>query len=1272
MHPADFRGTSRFAVQRRLGAGGFGVVYAVRDTDRDTLVALKTLRHLTPDSLYRFKREFRALADINHPNLVQLYELFSDSDEWFFTMELVDGRDFVEHVWSGGRAATPRTELDAPLAGELTEPKLIDRTVARAAEPAALHPRRVAPADIPLLERSLRYLVKGVAALHRAGNIHRDLKPSNVLVTSEGRVVVLDFGLVLDIDADAAQHSLQTAGTPAYMSPEQAAGLPLTPASDWYSVGVMLYQALSGRLPFEENARKEMLEAKQKREPPRASLMVSGVPEHLDTLCRDLLRRDVAGRPDAEEIVARLKGQEGRAERSRTIAPESQPRSVFVGREKQLSALGKAMDDASARTVAVCLSGPSGMGKSSLARTFLDRWRERNPDTVILTGRCYERESVPYKALDSFIDALTRYLTRLPELEMEGMLPRDALALAQLFPVLRQLEERLPARRRTPVVPDAQELRRRAFAALREMTVRVAERRPVIIFIDDLQWGDTDSADLLQETLREPDSPPLLFIAAYRSDEVATSPFLRAFVTPKNEELLNMREVLVDQLSSDESRRLAAALLHRETPHLTATAATIAAEAGGSPFFIDELVRSNAIDPLDSRETRPLDSDTRETTVAEMIQLRVARLSPEARHLLELVAVNGQPIPAEVLKNAARVESWQSPLALLKAEHFVRTREREEQDELETYHDRIRDAVVRSLTADVTRAHHATLAAAFQSAGTSDPEILAEHFSAAGDDEKAIEYSIAAAQNAERALAFDHATDLYRRVLDLLPADSPGLAKIQKSMAEALVNAGRGAEAARVFLSINASSFVERLMFRQRAAQQYLFSGHIDEGLSIFRDVLQSIRLTLPEAPWRTRLALLIGRARVRLRGLRFRERDQRSIPSAQLVRIDASISVAVALSNVDTVRGAVFQALNFVWALNAGEIHRLALAFSLEAVYASAGGARNVGRTHRVLDRARQLTERAGTSYAKAFLALCSSAIAQHEGHWRDSVAEARNAESLFREHCKAVAWGIDSSWFYDLHSSYYLGDLRAISARYSDLLNDATDRGDLYAATTLRAMLSHYVHLAADDPAEALRDVQDAMSRWSQSGFHHQHLWEFWSSIDIALYEGKGALAWTRMNQTWPALKSSPAWHVQFTRMNVLDLRGKAALAAAESLEFPANRDHLLKEVERAARRLEREGAEWACAVAALLMTGIAVRRGNIEEAVRELEELERAFSRLSMALHAAVVQRRRGALIGGSEGASLFASSDEWMRGQKIADPEKFSYVIAPWRPTDPAGA
>ena len=284
-----------YEILDQIGRGGMGVVYRAYDRRREQVVALKMMRGSDPSSLYRFKKEFRGLADISHPNLVALRELVSDGRDWFFTMDLIDGVDFLAYVRPGAHAhcAQPPTELQTQ--GSVEEQKLPSCEVVVVQ----------GPARFDRLRDGLRQLAEGVAALHEAGWLHRDLKPSNVLVTPEGHVVILDFGLGAELEQGGLHHTSSTSilGTAAYMSPEQAAGRTVTPASDWYSVGVILYEALTGRLPFVGGALDVLME-KQRLDPTPPGKLAAELPHDLDELCSALLRRDPDARPQAADIFA--------------------------------------------------------------------------------------------------------------------------------------------------------------------------------------------------------------------------------------------------------------------------------------------------------------------------------------------------------------------------------------------------------------------------------------------------------------------------------------------------------------------------------------------------------------------------------------------------------------------------------------------------------------------------------------------------------------------------------------------------------------------------------------------------------------------------------------------------------------------------------------------------------------------------------------------------------------------------------------------------------
>jgi len=354
------------------------------------------------------------------------------------------------------------------------------------------------------------------------------------------------------------------------MSPEQASAEPVTAATDWYSVGVILFEALTGRLPFQGDALR-ILRDKVERDPPPPHELAAEVPADLDALCVELLRRDSAARPTGSDIIRRL-----RATRDSIEPPASVSRrtaSPLLGRETHLRMLDDAFRHVqTGHTVVVHVAGPSGMGKSALVQSFLERLRAVE-GTVVLAGQCYEKESVPYKAFDSLVDALSHYLRQLPPLQAEVVLPRDMAALSRIFPVLERLQPTMTLR--SVNVADPAEVRRRAFAALRELLARLGDRRPLVLAIDDLQWGDSDSLALYGEILRRPDPPHLLLLGSFRSEEEESSPFLQGLQAMQKQagETLDQRRLAVEPLTPSEGRELALRLLNgdeRAWPDLAA------------------------------------------------------------------------------------------------------------------------------------------------------------------------------------------------------------------------------------------------------------------------------------------------------------------------------------------------------------------------------------------------------------------------------------------------------------------------------------------------------------------------------------------------------------------------------------------------------------------------------------------------------------------------------------------------------------------------------
>jgi eukaryotic-like serine/threonine-protein kinase len=1219
-----------------------GVVYEAIDRERDGRVALKTFRGITSDAVLRLKDEFRVLQGVHHPNLVRLGELIEDRGQWFYTMELVDGVDFLEHL--GVRSALAATGSEQGIPTVTMDPGGV------MPPPAPAGRLRDRPLDEVRLREALAQLVSGLDALHQFGKVHRDIKPPNVLVAhGTGRVVILDFGLVVDVAREVARDDGprdQVVGTVAYMAPEQAAAEPVGPPADWYAVGVLIYEALTGRLPFTGNP-EYVLTEKQIAEPLPPAVTGHALRD-LSALCMALLRRAPGERPTSRDILDHLRVRPSRPP-GMIAAPEQRP---FVGRDDELARLSAAFGRMrTGRPVAAIVRGESGVGKTFLAKQFIARTAERHPEVVVLAGRCYERESVPYKAFDGVIDELTRFLRRQSRDALDEILPPRVAFAAQVFPVLRGLEA-IAAAARPDDVPDPQQQRTQMFAAVRELFIALAARHRVIVVIDDVQWTDADSLALLRELLRPPGAPAILYVATLRPTEVA--PVAIAEIEKAIALADGVEDVQLGALSSGAAEELVVRLARYMGMAPPPAMRAIADETRGHPLFIQELVHHVLADGAAPGSFR----------LDDAIVARVARLDDRSRRLVELVTVAGRPLPQEAIARAAAADfdEFSADVEALRTANLVRTSGTRRADVVEPYHDRVREAVVTSLPPAERGAIHGRLALALEAGRHPDPETLAEHWRGAGQPDRAVHYALLAAEQASAAVAFGRAARLYRLALELGLPSAEQRREVTVLLADALANGGQGTAAAAAYFDA-AGAGVESARRRHlelRGAEQLLRAGHINDGLARVGTVLDGMGMRVPRSPRTALVSLLYRRAALRLRGLRYVERAEADVPPDELERIDAAWAVAL-LGFVETVRGADFGTRHLRLALAAGEPRRLARAVAVEAVYASSIARGYTPRARELLELAERIAERSSTSYAAAFVTGAAGVVEHSFGHYAAARSHAERAERVFTSSCTGVAWELNLVQLIALICLGYEGELPELARRLGPMLTDAHERGDLFAVSSLQIIVKYRVHLLLDQPDEARRTATDAMARWTQDGFQMQHRHELVAHGEIDVYCGRAGDAHRRYEERWRALKRSLLLEAQQQRVEIFDARARAAIAAAG--ERDADPRALYAFAERCAALIERDRLPWADALAAMLRAGVAARRGTDDRAVEGLGEALRGFEAAGMALHAAIARRALGKRLQGDAGRALVAAAEAWFDAAQVKDVDRTTALLAP---------
>jgi tetratricopeptide (TPR) repeat protein len=1181
-----------------------GVVYEAHDRENHEKVALKTLRNVDGTAILMFKQEFRSVSGVHHPNLIKLGELFESRGDWFFTMELIDGVELTTWLREG---------------------------------------------DTSRLRETLAQLVNGLGALHDAGHVHRDVKPTNILV-SNGRAILLDFGLAIRHDRDPLSWSdSEMVGTPAYMAPEQASAAVAGPEADFYSVGVILYEALTGKLPIEGHAL-EMMMKKQRIVPTPPSQLISNVPGDLDALCVELLAIDPAARPTRPEIMKRL-GATGRGTRADSPMPARDlmasmtplPRQTFVGRAAELDLLKAALVECDTGVpVNMLIEAESGMGKSALAEHFIAGLDRR--DVVVLRGRCYERESVPYKGVDGVVDSISRFMARLPDKTAAALLPFHIGLLAEVFPVLRGVRvivEQPPVTH----VPDPHEERRRVFAAVRELLARIGARYPLVILIDDLHWADEDSLALLDAVLRPPDAPCVLLISTAWPRASDESPI--AFGG-------NLRRMKLAPLGEQESTQLARALFSAmRSPVADAMASTIVRESAGHPMFVAELVRHSVL----HKGAATGDEVRLEAVLAE----RINALEPAERELLELVSAAGQPLPLDVAARALGVTpSKLIPLlGYLQSATLLRATGRTRRDSVEPYHDSTRRAVVGRMAERKPDVHRRLAVALEATDAESQPMLVGSHWEQAGEQARAAALYARAGDHATEAFAFERAVKLYEKCLALAPEMA---ATLRPKLGDAYANAGRGREAADMYLALakEAKVAADALELEQKAAHQLLRGGHIDDGMNVLEKLLASVDVGLPKTPKRALASLLWRRARVRVRGQQFKARDESQLTREELAKLDIVWAAACGLSMTDWIRGASFQALNLLLSLNAGETVRARRALLLEACHVAASGGSSV-RAEKLVEAATEGKE-LEDPYLRGWVELARAYIAYFAGHWRKAFEGAEQADALFSANCTNVVWERDTVHALSHWAQVQLGSLKTLGQMLPARLHEAQLQGNLYAVWALPATISMVHWIARDDVAGGRAAVDMVSDRWSLRGYQIQHWNAMASNALLDIYAGDVHAAHKRLEVGWEPISKSLLTKIQIIRFEVTELRARAALAAARASTGDA-RERLLVFAEQQTEKIGKEGLAWTNAITTLRRAGIRHARGDTDGAIRDYRAAIAECDAADLGAHAAAARVRLGEILENEEGIELRERAFATLLAEDVAKPEKLVALYAP---------